>query len=203
MLGSAGIIQEVAQALAGLSAPVVLDPVMVAKGGDRLLASEAVAALRQTLLPMATLLTPNLPEAAELLGEVEAADLVMMQAQATRLLSLGPKAVLLKGGHLGGEGSPDLLASAAGVQRLDSVRFKTRNTHGTGCSLASALAAELGHGRSVAEAAERAKVWLSEAIATADQIGAGSGHGPVHHFWQWMTASWSAPLGPEFETARN
>ncbi len=182
MLGSAGIVEAVAAALAGLAAPVVLDPVMVAKGGDRLLASEAVSALRDRLLPMAFVVTPNLPEAADLLGEAEATDPEAMAGQAQRLRSLGPEAVLIKGGHLGGGGSPDLLVDAGGARRFDGPRHATANTHGTGCSLSAALACELGHGRPLAEAVARAKSWLSAAIAASGSLSVGHGHGPVHHF---------------------
>ncbi|MGF1658629.1 MAG: bifunctional hydroxymethylpyrimidine kinase/phosphomethylpyrimidine kinase [Rubrimonas sp.] len=182
MLGSADIVAAVAEALAGLDAPIVLDPVMVAKGGDRLLATDAVAALREALLPMADVITPNLPEAADLLGAAPAADIAEMAAQAQALRALGARAVLMKGGHLGGADSPDLLVHAGGVERLDGPRHATRNTHGTGCSLSSALACELGHGRALPEAAARAKAWLSDAIAAAGDLGVGAGHGPVHHF---------------------
>src|SRR5690606_4308809 len=113
---------------------------MVAKGGASLLAREAVEALTRRLLPLATVLTPNLPEAAALLGEPEAADRVAMEGQAKRLLALGPKAVLLKGGHLPGGESPDVLATSDGLRWYEGVRVLTRNTHGTGCSLSSAIA---------------------------------------------------------------
>lgn len=179
MLGTAQIIAAVAQALDGLDAPIVLDPVMVAKGGDRLLAADAVAALRDTLVPMATVLTPNLPEAADLLGCEPATTLKDMAAQAQ---ALGAQAVLMKGGHLAGDTSPDLLVSANGVTELPGPRHATHNTHGTGCSLSAALACELGHGHALAQAAARAKHWLSGAIAAADALSVGGGHGPVHHF---------------------
>ncbi len=182
MLGTAGIIDAVARALDGLDAPIVLDPVMVAKGGDRLLAAQAVAALRERLLPMATLLTPNLPEAADLLGTEPAADPTVMADHAQALRGLGAQAVLIKGGHLGGTESPDLLVSEDGTTALPGTRIQTRNTHGTGCSLSSALACELGHGHALPEAARRAKAWLSGAIAAADGLRVGGGHGPVHHF---------------------
>ncbi len=184
MLGSAAIVEAVAAALRGIDAPIVLDPVMVAKGGDRLLAEDAVAALRARLLPMATLITPNLPEAADLLGAPPAADIATMAAQAEALRALGPQAVLVKGGHLGGARSPDLLLMACGAHRLDGPRHATRNTHGTGCTLSAALACELGHGRPMVEAATRAKAWLAEAIAAAERLDVGGGHGPVHHFHQ-------------------
>lgn len=182
MLGSAAIIEAVAEALAGLGAPLVLDPVMVAKSGDRLLAADAVEALRSHLLPMASVITPNLPEAADLLDEPVATDPAAMAGQGARLMALGAKAVLLKGGHLAGAESPDLLVEPAATRRFDGPRHVTRNTHGTGCSLSAALACELGHGRPLPEAVARAKAWLSRAIAEADRLSVGQGHGPVHHF---------------------
>ncbi|EPX82869.1 hydroxymethylpyrimidine kinase/phosphomethylpyrimidine kinase [Rubellimicrobium thermophilum DSM 16684] len=186
MLGSAGIIAAVARALAGLEAPVVLDPVMVAKSGDRLLVPEAVAALR-SLLPLARVITPNLPEAADLLGTAEARTRAEMEAQARALLGLGPQAVLLKGGHLGTADSPDLLATADRLIWLPGPRHATRHSHGTGCSLSAALAAFLGQGLPLDEAAARAKAWLSAAIAGAEALTVGRGHGPVHHFHAFRT----------------
>ncbi|MDO5611975.1 MAG: bifunctional hydroxymethylpyrimidine kinase/phosphomethylpyrimidine kinase [Paracoccus sp. (in: a-proteobacteria)] len=182
MLGSAAITDTVTAALAGLDAPIVLDPVMVAKSGDRLLAAEAVAALRDRLLPRATVITPNLPEAADLLGQPPATDLAGMEAQGRALLALGPQAVLMKGGHLGGPDSPDLLIAADGVRRFDGPRHATRNTHGTGCSLSSALACLLGRGLPLPQAVAGAKLWLSGAIAASGALRVGQGHGPVHHF---------------------
>ena len=182
MLGSAEIIAAVADALADLDAPIVLDPVMVAKGGDRLLAAEAVEALRERLLPMSALITPNLPEAADLLGTAPASDLDGMAEHAQALRAMGPRAVMIKGGHLDGAESPDLLVWEGGCERLDGRRHVTRNTHGTGCSLSSALACELGHGRALPQAAARAKAWLAGAIAAAECLNVGEGHGPVHHF---------------------
>jgi hydroxymethylpyrimidine/phosphomethylpyrimidine kinase len=182
MLGSAAIVAAVADALDGLAAPVVLDPVMVAKGGDRLLDPDAVAALRDRLMPMASVLTPNLPEAADLLQAPEADDAAAMAKQAAGLRAMGPEAVVLKGGHLSGPDSPDLLATAAGTQQLDAPRHATRNTHGTGCTLSSALATQLGHGHAVPEAARRAKAYTAAAIGAAETLSVGAGHGPVHHF---------------------
>ncbi|SEO17376.1 hydroxymethylpyrimidine kinase /phosphomethylpyrimidine kinase [Pseudorhodobacter antarcticus] len=181
MLGTAAIIGAVLTGLSGLGAPIVLDPVMVAKSGDRLLRAGAVAALR-TALPIATVVTPNLPEAADLLGVPEAVTRAEMQAQAHALLALGPHAVLLKGGHLPGGECPDLLANAAGLVWLPGVRHVTRKTHGTGCTLSSALATFLGFGLPLPEAAARAKAYVARAIATADALTVGTGHGPTHHF---------------------
>jgi hydroxymethylpyrimidine/phosphomethylpyrimidine kinase len=182
MLGSAAIVAAVAEALADLSAPIVLDPVMVAKGGDRLLAPDAVAALRDRLLPMATVVTPNLPESADLLGMAMATTREEMTAQAQALLALGPGAVLLKGGHLPGGDSPDLLIDASGAHWVEGARIATGNTHGTGCTLSSALAARIGQGLPLPAAVARAKSYIAGAIARADDLSVGSGHGPVHHF---------------------
>jgi hydroxymethylpyrimidine/phosphomethylpyrimidine kinase len=181
MLGNAGIIDAVVKGLSGVGAPIALDPVMVAKSGDRLLQTAAVAALCAAL-PMATVVTPNLPEAADLLDLHEAMTRTDMEDQAHALLALGPRAVLLKGGHLGGDDCPDLLASAEGLVWLPGVRVATRKTHGTGCTLSSALATHLGLGLTLPEAAAHAKAYVARAIATADALTVGMGHGPTHHF---------------------
>ena len=180
-LGTAPIIRAVMGALGGLDAPIVLDPVMVAKSGDRLLLEDAVAALRAGLAH-ATVITPNLPEAADLLGAPEATSFEQMAAQAQALLALGPKAVLLKGGHLPGGDCPDLLVGAGEVTWLPGPRQITRKTHGTGCTLSSALACFLGHGLPLDQAAARAKDYVARAIAGADDLNVGQGHGPTHHF---------------------
>ena len=125
---------------------------------------------------------PNLPEAADLLGVPEAITRIEMQAQAHALLALGPQAVLLRGGHLPGDECPDLLASAAGLVWLPGVRHATRKTHGTGCTLSSALATFLGLGLPLPDAATRAKTYVTAAIANADALSVGLGHGPTHHF---------------------
>jgi len=182
MLGTAEIIEAVAGALDGLEAPVVLDPVMVAKGGDRLLHADAVAALRGVLLPRATVITPNLPEAADLLDEDEACDLDAMERQARALLDLGARGVLLKGGHMGEAEAVDLLCEGEGMTRLRAPRHKTGNTHGTGCTLSSGLATWLGRGDDLSEAAAKAKDYISAAVGAADDLQVGHGHGPVHHF---------------------
>ncbi|MCQ4631508.1 bifunctional hydroxymethylpyrimidine kinase/phosphomethylpyrimidine kinase [Shinella sp. CPCC 100929] len=183
MIASAEISEAVANSLSSRRGlPIVLDPVMVAKGGAPLLAREAVEALTRRLLPRATVLTPNLPEAAALLGEAEAIDRAGMEDQARRLLALGPKAVLLKGGHLPGTESPDVLATPDRLHWFEGVRVLTRNTHGTGCSLSSAIAAELGKGRTLADAAAAAKSFIAGAVRTSDALSVGSGHGPLHHF---------------------
>jgi len=182
MLGSAGIVEAVAQALHRLDAPIVLDTVMVAKGGDRLLQADAVAALRDHLVPRASIITPNLPEAADLLGEAEANDEAGMIRQARALLKLGAQAVLLKGGHLVGDRSRDLLLGENGRDWLDAPRHATRNTHGTGCTLSAALAAGLGRGMAMTQAVLAAKTYVTGAIFAADMLDVGQGHGPTHHF---------------------
>ena len=183
MLGTPEVIHAVADGLRRWRPRwVVLDPVMVAKGGDRLLQDEAVAALRDRLLPLASLITPNLPEAAALLGMPPVDMRAQMEPVAQRLQQLGAADVLLKGGHLAGEHSPDLLLHGHAAQWLEAPRIRTRHTHGTGCTLSSAITALLARGRSVPQAVVEAKAWLTRAIAAADGLGVGHGIGPVHHF---------------------
>jgi len=191
MLGTADIVHAVADRLAHHKAhSVVLDPVMVAKSGDHLLARNAVAALREALLPLATVITPNLPEAGVLL-EVRAPETQKeMYRVAERLRDLLPtrdeRWVLLKGGHLPGSEVVDLLFDGDRMIELPAPRIATKNTHGTGCTLSSAIAALLPQrrdGLNPVEAAVRdARDWLLKAIAAADRLEVGSGHGPVHHF---------------------
>jgi len=182
MLGSAEVTRAVAAVLRERRpAYVVLDPVMVAKSGDRLLAEDAVVALRDDLLPGCDLVTPNLPEAADLLGEVEAADEDAMVAQLDRLADLCP-GVLLKGGHLDGEHSVDLLRVDGTDTRLTAPRVATRNSHGTGCTLSSAIAALRPGSAGWVEAVSAAKDYLTVALRHADDLDIGGGHGPVHHF---------------------
>jgi hydroxymethylpyrimidine/phosphomethylpyrimidine kinase len=161
---------------------VVLDPVMVATSGDRLLAAEAVEALRTKLIPLASLITPNLPEAAALLDEAMAASEQAIESQGRRLLQTGCRAVLIKGGHGQGAESIDYLFSADGVTALPAPRIATKNTHGTGCSLSSAIAAGLAKGDDLVSAVRSAKAWVNAAIMAADRLGVGRGHGPIHHF---------------------
>jgi hydroxymethylpyrimidine/phosphomethylpyrimidine kinase len=186
MLGDAALIETVAQALEGYRGPIVLDPVMVAKSGARLLPDAARGALIAHLLPRADLLTPNLPEAAALLGCAEAQDDAKMQAQGARLCEMGAGAVLMKGGHAQGETCTDWLI-AGDATRLDAPRIATRNTHGTGCTLSSAVAAGLAKGQTLAQAVEAAHGWLHSAIRAADTLEIGQGHGPVHHFHEVWT----------------
>jgi hydroxymethylpyrimidine/phosphomethylpyrimidine kinase len=163
---------------------VVLDPVMVASSGERLLPADAIDRLRH-LIRRVRVLTPNLPEAAALLDAPLADDEATMRAQAEKLLAAGAGAVLVKGGHRGGVESVDLLVETAGCLRLAAPRIETRNTHGTGCTLASAIAAGLAKGLALGEAAKAAKAYVSAAIAAADRLKVGHGRGPVHHFYDW------------------
>ncbi|MBA2399906.1 MAG: bifunctional hydroxymethylpyrimidine kinase/phosphomethylpyrimidine kinase [Bradyrhizobium sp.] len=164
---------------------VVLDPVMVATSGDRLLAADAVEALRKKLIPLAAVITPNLPEAAALLDEPVAASEAAVADQGKRLLAMGCRAVLIKGGHGQGAESVDYLIDANGTIVLAAPRVATRNTHGTGCSLSSAIAAGLAKGEAMETAIRNAKAWISAAIAAADRFSVGRGHGPVHHFHKY------------------
>ncbi len=158
--------------------PVVVDPVMMAKGGHSLLALTAVAHLKRRLLPLAALLTPNVPEA-EVLGGMEIADLAAMHAAALALLTLGVPAVLLKGGHLPGDEVVDVLATECGVTEFRRPRIATRHTHGTGCTLSSAIAVGLAQGLVLEAAVDRARAYVQAAIAGAP--GFGAGHGPLNH----------------------
>lgn len=182
MIASAEIAQVVANTLSGCHAPVILDPVMIAKGGASLLQADAVAVVRETLLPLATVLTPNLPEAAHLLGVDLAQTRADMEAQGRSLCALGPLAVLMKGGHLDGQSSPDCLVTDTGVTWFEATRTQTCNTHGTGCTLSSALAAQIAKGGDTEAAVRAAKSYVSTAIARAGDLSVGSGHGPIHHF---------------------
>jgi len=161
---------------------VVLDPVLVATSGDRLLPADAVESLRTQLIPRASLITPNLPEAAALLGEPIAAGEVAVARQGERLLAMGCPAVLIKGGHAQGSESIDYLVTGNGTLALPAPRIATGNTHGTGCSLSSAIAAGLARGERLESAVRNAKAWVGAAIAAADRLGVGHGHGPIHHF---------------------
>jgi hydroxymethylpyrimidine/phosphomethylpyrimidine kinase len=138
------------------------------------------------LIPRAHVLTPNLPEAADLLGCAEARDADGMTEQARQLINLGARAVLLKGGHLGGPDSPDLLMWHGGLEWLRSARIDSINTHGTGCTLSSAIAAHMGAGLPILESVQRGKAYVTGAIASAHLLDVGHGHGPTHHFHQWQ-----------------
>jgi hydroxymethylpyrimidine/phosphomethylpyrimidine kinase len=190
MLSQAATIEAVAQGLVAHHARnIALDPVMVATSGDRLLVPEAVEALRKLLIPRALVVTPNLPEAAALTGASVARNEQEMEVQARELLALGARNVLIKGGHGSGEESLDLLIGQGEVVRLSAKRIATRNLHGTGCTLSSAIAAGLAKGLDLKVAAREAKVYVTAAIAAADKLKIGHGHGPLHHF----DATWRTP----------
>jgi hydroxymethylpyrimidine/phosphomethylpyrimidine kinase len=190
MLSQAATIDAVAQGLAAHHAKnIVLDPVMVATSGDRLLVPEAVEALRKLLIPRALVVTPNLAEAAALTGASVARNEREMEVQARELLALGARNVLIKGGHGGGDQSLDLLIGQGEVLRLSARRIATSNLHGTGCTLSSAVAAGLANGVDLRAAAQDAKEYVTAAIAAAAKLKIGRGHGPLHHFH----ATWRRP----------
>jgi len=186
MLATSAVIEAVAEGLGDFpGVPVVLDPVMVAASGDPLLEPEAVEALRATLIPLATLITPNLAEAAALLGQSVAHSEYEMAGQALQLKQAGANAVLLKGGHSAGESAIDILFEGDQPVSFEAPRAATQNTHGTGCTLSAAIAAELAKGADLAEAVGTAKTYVTEAIFAADALEIGKGRGPVHHFHAW------------------
>jgi hydroxymethylpyrimidine/phosphomethylpyrimidine kinase len=186
MLASTGLVQTVAGELAGLAVPVVVDPVSVSKHGDPLLSPDALDALRTELLPVATLVTPNLHEAAQLAG-VKVEDEADLRRAAEALLALGPRAVLVKGGHLGsGSDAVDLLWDGATEHVFRSPRYDNRHTHGTGCTLASAIASRLACGDALPAAVAAAKEYVTGAVAAGFPLGAGIG--PVDHGWRWRQA---------------
>jgi len=189
MLSQAATIEAVAEGLAAHHTKnIVLDPVMVATSGDRLLVPAAVEGLRKLLIPRALVVTPNLPEAAALTGASVARNEREMEVQARELLALGARNVLIKGGHGSGDKSLDLLIRQGEVLRLSARRIATSNLHGTGCTLSSAIAAGLAKGLDLRAAAQDAKEYVSAAIAAADELKIGHGHGPLHHFHAiWRT----------------
>ncbi len=182
MLANAAIVEAVAATIVELElANVVVDPVMIAKGGDRLLEIDAVDAIRRELLPHTRIVTPNVPEAEALTG-MRIASVDDMRAAAQRILSLGPRVVLVKGGHLDGAESVDVAVTTEGSFELRRPRQDTTSTHGTGCTLSSSIAANLALGMDVRAALERARDYLDGAIRNAP--GLGRGHGPLGHFWR-------------------
>ncbi len=185
MLADVEVIKVVAETLKKYQPKfIVLDPVMVAKSGDRLLPEDSVEALKTYLLPLATVLTPNLPEAAALVNQKEISSQEEMLALAKDLLGLMNENawLLLKAGHLSGSDVPDLLIRGDEALVFNSTRIETKNTHGTGCTLSSALATLLPQCETVAEATRKAKDYITAAIAKSDELQVGHGHGPVHHF---------------------
>jgi hydroxymethylpyrimidine/phosphomethylpyrimidine kinase len=182
MLATAAIVEAVAATIAELDLPnLVVDPVMIAKGGDRLLDEGAIATIRVELLREAEVVTPNVPEA-EVLAEMAIGDLAAMHAAARRILALGPRVVVVKGGHLDlGAEVVDVVCARTGAFELRGPRIETPHTHGTGCTLASAIAARLARGDAVEPAIRGARAYLEGAIRHAPGLGAG--HGPLAHFW--------------------
>lgn len=181
MLASAELVRAVADAWAEVGRPLVVDPVFVSKHGDTLLANDAVAALLEALLPLATVVTPNLPEASALTG-IDVRDRDSMEEAAWRLAATGATAVLVKGGHLGGDSSPDLVWSDGRASWLDATRIEGRHTHGTGCTLSAAIAAELARGMDPADACVAAKRFVERSIAAGVELG--QGVGPVNPGWE-------------------
>jgi len=181
MLGTSELVNVVSELLAEYrDIPLVLDPVMVATSGDALVDEKAVDAIRNQLLPRAALITPNAPEAEKLTGRSVSTTQDQMEA-GKAIVEMGAEAALVKGGHLSGTTITDVLVTATMTMIFESERQETRNTHGTGCTLASAIATGLSKGRSLPDAIEAGGNYLSEAIRRAP--GFGSGHGPVHHAW--------------------
>ena len=181
MLASASIIEVVAAKLRRYQLPnLVVDPVMVAKSGDRLLHQDAVTVLRDLLLPLAAVVTPNLPEAEILVGR-SLPDREALRDAAREIVALGPRAVVMKGGHAAGDVVVDILFDGVSFREYAAPRVDTRSTHGTGCTFASAIAAGLAQGLSVEEAVAQAKEYVTAALRKAKPIG--GGHGPVHHFY--------------------
>lgn len=197
MVCNAQIAQAIARRLAGSPVPLVLDPVMVAKGGDRLLDEGAVAVLREQLLPLATLITPNLPEAGVLLGRPAPTNLGEMQQAALDLRALGARHVLVKGGHLPGTESPDVLYDGERLSSLSAPRIPTRNTHGTGCTLSAAVTALLPQRSSLGSAVRDAKQYVTAALQASERLAVGGGHGPLHHFHAWWPSAHPAADRPD------
>jgi hydroxymethylpyrimidine/phosphomethylpyrimidine kinase len=186
MLSRQSTIRAVAEGL--MKSPdisVVLDPVMVAASGDLLLRTSAFKALKSVLMPRATVITPNLHEAAVLTGQPVAANEDEMEQQARMLHQAGARAVLIKGGHGSGSECVDILITAYGMQRYATPRIDTPNVHGTGCTLSSAITAGLAKGSSLDAACRAAKAYITAAIAASTRLKVGHGHGPAHHFHQW------------------
>ena len=182
MLATSAIVEAVAAAVEALDLPnLVVDPVMIAKGGDRLLAVDAVHAIARTLLRLARVVTPNVPEA-EVLAGIRITTLDDMRAAARTILALGPKAVIVKGGHLTGAESVDILVDASGEHLLTAPRLDVPFTHGTGCTFAAALTARLARGEALDAAARGAKEYVTGAMRHG--IDVGDGHRPLGHFWQ-------------------
>ena len=184
MVGNAEIAEEIGPTLAKYrNLNSVVDPVMVAKGGSPLLDKKAIQAVKDNLLPLATIVTPNLPEAAILLGSSIAKSEEDMVYQGKALLNLGPKSILMKGGHSEGITSNDLLVTENNYVWFKEKRINTKNTHGTGCTLSSSIASFLAKDFSVEEAVSKAKKFVTDAIRNSEKLSVGKGHGPTNHFY--------------------
>jgi hydroxymethylpyrimidine/phosphomethylpyrimidine kinase len=188
MVSRSETIAVIADRLQAFTGPIVVDPVMVATSGDRLLQEDAIAALTRLLLPLAHVVTPNLPEAALLTHQPMAQNRDEMIVQARIILGFGARAVLMKGGHGEGADSIDFLVTAEEVLALSAPRIKTINDHGTGCTLAAAITAHLAKGFALTEAARDAKAYLQAALEAGRDLHIGGGRGPVHHFHGWWQA---------------
>ncbi len=188
MLGSREIAETVAASLAELnSAPVVVDPVLNAQSRGVLLPPDALETLEKLLFPLATLVTPNLPEAEALLGRAIPAGMQELEIAARELMKFGPKAVLIKGGHAEGSRADDLFFDGQKFRVFSAPRIQTSSTHGTGCTLSSAIAAHLARGLKLCEAIQKAKEFVTEAMKSASALG--GGHGPLHHFHEFYRSS--------------
>lgn len=186
MLGNADLMRTIAPYLIRFDGPIVLDPVMLAKGGASLMAVESVQVLIERLLPLARLVTPNLPELAVLLGQPEAQSREQMQQQAQALINKGAQAVLVKGGHLADQICADFLLTAESGHWFEAPRIDTANTHGTGCTLASAICSYWAQSSDLVLAVQQAKTYIQGAIQQANQLNLGKGHGPVNHFYRLL-----------------
>ncbi len=188
MVSRTETIGVIADGLAEFGGPIVVDPVMVATSGDRLLQEDAIETLIARLLPLATIVMPNLPEASLLTGRMLAGSTETMIEQAKLILAFGPKAVLIKGGHGSAADSTDYIVTADDVLPLSAPRIETANDHGTGCTLAAAVTAGLARGLALPEACKAAKAYLHGALEAGRKLEVGTGRGPVHHFHRWWTA---------------
>lgn len=183
MLPSAAIIAAVAEVLSEKPISLVIDPVMISSSGRKLMAADAVKCLIDKLLPQAVLVTPNLPEAAVILGMAEPVNVEQMKTMAAEIHALGPQGVLLKGGHLQSNQCVDVFYDGDKFAEFVTPRVVTANTHGTGCVLSAAITAQLAKGETLIDAVAKAKTYITEALQQADKLNVGGGHGPLHHFY--------------------
>ncbi|WP_377290520.1 bifunctional hydroxymethylpyrimidine kinase/phosphomethylpyrimidine kinase [Rhizobium sp. SG2393] len=203
MVSRAETIEAIAEGLSAFAGPVVVDPVMVATSGDRLLRPDAIAVLIERLLPRAAIVTPNLPEAALLTGGSIAQTPEAIRAQAAQLLAAGAGSALMKGGHGKGPLCVDYLVEADGILTLTAPRIDTANDHGTGCTLAAAITAGLARGLCLTDAVRQAKAYLQAALDAGRALRVGGGRGPVHHFHGWWPAGDAAPDAGDASRSRS